>query len=149
MSIPTHAAPKASSSLAVAVVLSVTLLALGLVAALVGLYALAPASARPDLAPIFQALGAGIPGAGGALLVYLNSRRQHAETTGNLSVITAQTNGVLTDRIAAGVAAALAARDSVAALIPSQGSGITTTTVTAPSVPVIPLLAVEPEPVTP
>lgn len=119
MSTPTTSRP--SGSLAVAVVVAVTTLALGLVAALVGLYALAPSSARPDLGPIFQALGAGIPGAGGALLVYLNSRRQHAETTGNLSVITAQTNGVLTDRIAAGVAAALAARDSAAAIyVPPQ-----------------------------
>lgn len=114
--------PKPSSSLGVAVVVALTLFSLSLVAALVGLYALAPVDTRPDLTPIFQALAAAVPGLGGALLIYLNSRRQHAETTGNLSVITTQTNGVLTDRISAGVAAALAARDGAvaAAYVPTQ-----------------------------
>ncbi len=134
-------ATKPSGGVAVALVVAVTVLALSLVAALVGLYALAPAATRPDLSPIFQGIAAGIPGVIGAALVYANSRRQHAETTGALGVITSQTNGVLTDRIASGVASALAARDAVAQSlvvlpVPSQ----TRSTDPGPSV-TVPLLA--------
>jgi ABC-type arginine transport system permease subunit len=104
-----------STALTLAVVAAVTLVALGLIGAVVGLYALAPAADRPSLSPLFGALAAGIPGVFGAALVYFNSRRQHAETTGAIDVVRTQTNGVLSERMINAVSEALARRDAAAA----------------------------------
>lgn len=110
-----------SSSVVVAAIVASAVVVLALVAALVGLYALSTPDQRPDLKPLFTALAAGVPTVVGALVVLANSKRQHAETAGKLATITSQTNGVLSERIQQGVAAALAQRDAaVAASVPHQ-----------------------------
>lgn len=114
-------ASKLAPAVLVTALVSVAVLVLGLVAALVGLYALAAPADRPDLRPLFTALAAGVPTVIGSLVVLANSKRQHAETSGKIAVITSQTNGVLSERIKAGVASALADRDAaVASSIPGQ-----------------------------
>ena len=145
MSVPT---PPAGRSVAVLGACA-TVLGLGLLAALVGLYALSPANGRPDLSPLFGAIAAGVPGLFGSALIYANSRRQHAETTGALNVVTAQTNGVLTERIGFGVASALAARDAAVASIPTQTAPPSPRVVLDRRAPVEPTPAAVPAPVAP
>lgn len=86
-----------------------------LAAVFVGLYALAPDGAKPDLTPLFG-LFSGIPAALAALAAYVQSRRnavqveQHGQT---IQKIDAQTNGQLDQRIVSAVGQAIDQRPTL------------------------------------